>query len=1137
MSDVGPDGTEPARAPLFGGNDPLFGPAAPPSPAFKPPGNNSSKLPPPPIPRTTALDRIQRPDSDSHRDIAADNGWFFIDLDDPNVVINQEASDLMRAQTARDFNAIPVSIEKRVLLVAVADPDDNTKTERLRPLVPGYTMRFGYANPNAIRRYIERVYSASGEAAAVARAEEARRRSAVGASEEGGDLGRVASATESAAAQMLRLTIEEALRSNASDIHFEPTEYDLDVRIRVDGHLRSINRYPVNMAGTLMRKIKVDAGMRADNFLVPDSGVLRYTPKDGGAIVDIRVEISPTAWGPGGVMRLQQNIWRELSGIGFSGHNEPRIRNALAQPDGILLATGPTGSGKMLQLSTTIPTPIGNTTMGELRRGDWVLGRDGKPCQVTGLSPIVETPNLYRVTFSDGQTVLADHDHQWLVSDHHGRSVPRTRKRLVAIERHNRVHGDADGLDRLARRLDPQDHMTAIELHDMVVGAGLDSEYPSPYTVTDALSVTDCARRFGTRPHSRTDTTVRNQKVTVYPTRDILASIASGRSAHAGHAAALLEQDVPALAGCVEIGSWFGKKKSDLAYDQVARLGLDGLLTTTRSVYERQYNGNLRVVEYPAAEAVTLLATRLRQRFSDAPSSVASLHRLTTGEMLSRGIRLTQGHANFSVPVTSALDLPHADLPVDPYIMGAWLGDGSSGSTIMTQGTTEACQDPVTGETDQAFLMSQFSVQYESAAANHRPDKHFKVLGTFKADLRTAGVWQNKHIPITYLRASAAQRLALLQGLMDTDGTVDVNGNCELSLSDRTLVTDALNLVRSLGIKASISWDRPAGYRDENGDLVECKDRHRIHFTTNQPVFRLPRKLARLPGTVRETQGWLYITDIEPVPADDPDYGPARCISVDSPDHTYLCGDGYVVTSNSTLMYSLVRERIDPTTKIITLENPIEYKVPRGVEQLAVNFEQGMTFSTGLRSILRRDPNVVLVGEIRDRETAETAIDAAMTGHLLLSTLHTNDAPGIVPRLLRMGIEPFLLSSSLLGAVGQRLIRKLCPKCKVPEPFTPDQAIELGLDPELAPKNVFDAHPGGCDACREGWIGRLPIHEVMLVGDELIEAIADNAAQARILQLAREGGMTTMREDGYEKVRNGLTSIPEVISSTRTTLV
>ena len=574
----------PAQRPLFGG-DPLFGPSptgAGSAPVFKPVTGDTP--PPPPVPRSTALDKIYRPESESHRAIAAEKGWYFIDLDDPDFVVDTEASDLMKAQTARNFNAIPVAIEGRKVLVAVDDPADVTKSEELRPFLTGYTMRLGYANPHAIRRYIERVYSASGEAAAIARSEEARRRAAAAASEDGGDLGRVQSGQESSVAQMLRLTIEQALRENASDIHFEPTEFDLDTRIRVDGHLRSINRYPKSMARTLMTKIKVDAGMRSDNFLVPDSGVLRYTPRGGGAVVDIRVEISPTAWGAGAVMRLQQNIWRELSGIGFSGHNEPRIRRALAQPNGILLATGPTGSGK------------------------------------------------------------------------------------------------------------------------------------------------------------------------------------------------------------------------------------------------------------------------------------------------------------------------------------------------------------------------------------------------------------------------------------------------------------------------------------------------------------------------------------------------------------------------STLMYSLVRERIRPETKIITLENPVEYKVPEGVEQLAVNFEQGMTFATGLRSILRRDPDVVLVGEIRDTETAETAVDAAMTGHLVLSTLHTNDAPGVVPRLLRMGIEPFLLSSSLLGVVGQRLVRKLCPKCREGREFTPDQAVDLGFDPDTAPKHVFEANPEGCDACREGWIGRLPIHEVMLVSNDLIEAIADNAPQVEILRLSRAAGMTTMREDGYDKVRNGLTSIDEVVHSTRAEL-
>ena len=230
-------------------------------------------------------------------------------------------------------------------------------------------------------------------------------------------------------------------------------------------------------------------------------------------------------------------------------------------------------------------------------------------------------------------------------------------------------------------------------------------------------------------------------------------------------------------------------------------------------------------------------------------------------------------------------------------------------------------------------------------------------------------------------------------------------------------------------------------------------------------------------------------------------------------------------SGKTTTLYSAVGERIDPDTKIITLENPIEFKIPNGVTQMSVNDDQGMTFTRGLRSIVRQDPDVVLIGEIRDQETAETAVDAAMTGHLVFSTLHTNDAIGAVPRMTRLGIEPFLLSSSLLAVIGQRLVRRLCVTCK--EPY------EDTIDGKKA--DVFRPNLEGCLDCFGGFKGRVPIHEVLLVDNAFSELVAENGGQAQLLAAARDGGMTTMREDGYFKVLEGVTSISEINANTRST--
>lgn len=239
-------------------------------------------------------------------------------------------------------------------------------------------------------------------------------------------------------------------------------------------------------------------------------------------------------------------------------------------------------------------------------------------------------------------------------------------------------------------------------------------------------------------------------------------------------------------------------------------------------------------------------------------------------------------------------------------------------------------------------------------------------------------------------------------------------------------------------------------------------------------------------------------------------------------------------SGKTTTLYSSVGEKIHPQVKIITLENPVEYKIPSGVTQISVNNDAGMTFAAGLRSILRQDPDVVLVGEIRDQETAETAVDGAMTGHLVFSTLHTNDAAGVIPRLQRLGIDPFLLSSALLGVIGQRLVRKLCAACKVEVVPTREYLIENGFGHEPVPTQpIFEPKPGGCLSCMEGFSGRVPIHEVLIVDEELQKLISDNADVFEITRAAVEGGMTSMRVDGYEKALLGITSLNEVNVNTR----
>jgi len=214
---------------------------------------------------------------------------------------------------------------------------------------------------------------------------------------------------------------------------------------------------------------------------------------------------------------------------------------------------------------------------------------------------------------------------------------------------------------------------------------------------------------------------------------------------------------------------------------------------------------------------------------------------------------------------------------------------------------------------------------------------------------------------------------------------------------------------------------------------------------------------------------------------------------------------------------------------IITVEDPVEYRLP-GVNQVQTNPKAGLTFASALRSILRSDPDIVLIGEIRDRETAQIATEAALTGHLVLSTLHTNDAPSALTRLVEMGIEPFLVASALDSVLAQRLARKLCPRCK--EEYKPTveelKHAKFPFDESGELPTLFK--PAGCTACgHTGYKGRMAIHEVMTITEEIERLVAENASSEEMGRVARSQGMKTLRDDGMAKVLTGATSIEEIL--------
>ncbi|MDD4290221.1 MAG: GspE/PulE family protein, partial [Patescibacteria group bacterium] len=259
--------------------------------------------------------------------------------------------------------------------------------------------------------------------------------------------------------------------------------------------------------------------------------------------------------------------------------------------------------------------------------------------------------------------------------------------------------------------------------------------------------------------------------------------------------------------------------------------------------------------------------------------------------------------------------------------------------------------------------------------------------------------------------------------------------------------------------------------------------------------------------------------------------------------------NGMIITTGptgsgkTTTLYAILTKLNSPKKKIITLEDPIEYKL-QGINQSQIDKNIDYSFAMGLRSVLRQDPDVVMVGEIRDLETADISINAALTGHLVISTLHTNSASGAIPRFLAMGVKPFLLSPALNAIIGQRLVRKLCPYCKEEQKLDNTKTTEVlnilnqipvnsgsKLDKEEL-DNLKFYKSRGCDKCHGlGYKGRIGIYEILIMSKEIEEVVLNNKVSEYIIQdLAQKNGMVTMIQDGLLKAKDGITSIEEVFS-------
>jgi type II secretory ATPase GspE/PulE/Tfp pilus assembly ATPase PilB-like protein len=409
--------------------------------------------------------------------------------------------------------------------------------------------------------------------------------------------------------------------------------------------------------------------------------------------------------------------------------------------------------------------------------------------------------------------------------------------------------------------------------------------------------------------------------------------------------------------------------------------------------------------------------------------------------------------------------------------------EGMAGSIQIGGQTVDV--EGVAGEVGDAPIIKLVTMMLVEAYNSRTSDIHVEPLEKrLRIRFRIDGVLHEMQNPPKKLQAAIVSRLKIMTGTMSIaekrlpqDGRIQVKmGKKSLDLRVSTIPTaHGESVVMRILDKSSLSLGLPQlGFLSDDQETFE--------------------KLLRLPD------GILLVT------------GPT--------------GSG-----KTTTLYACLNYINKPDRKLITVEDPVEYQMS-GINQVQVNAEVGMTFPAALRAMLRQAPNIIMVGEIRDPETANIAINAALTGHLVFSTLHTNDAPSAIARLVDIGVQPFLVSSAVRAMIAQRLVRKVCPNCKAPVELTAAEVKSLGIDPtQLAGATVMQGV--GCEKCKGmGAKGRMGIFEMFVVDDEVRHMVNTRATTVDLRKRAREMGMRTLREDGIRKVLSGMTTAEEVISAT-----
>ncbi|MEO1480519.1 MAG: type II secretion system ATPase GspE [Myxococcota bacterium] len=387
---------------------------------------------------------------------------------------------------------------------------------------------------------------------------------------------------------------------------------------------------------------------------------------------------------------------------------------------------------------------------------------------------------------------------------------------------------------------------------------------------------------------------------------------------------------------------------------------------------------------------------------------------------------------------------------------------------------------------DEAPIIRLVNSLVSQAVKEHASDIHIEpsekeIVVRFRID----GILYEKIRPPKKLHAAITSRVKVQAGLNIAEKRLPQDGRIRIKIAGRDIDIRVATAPTSYGERITMRL------LDRSSILLDLDD---LGFS--------PENYQLMDGLIRRPHGIILVT------------GPT--------------GSG-----KTTTLYACLSKINRPDLNILTIEDPVEYQL-NGISQTQVQPKINLSFAGGLRSFLRHDPDVIMVGEIRDLETAEIAIQAALTGHLVLSTIHTNDAPGAITRLVDMGVEPFLVASSVIGILAQRLVRRLCPHCKKPYEATEEEVRELGLSPDMVGSTPTFWKGEGCNQCLgTGYLGRSGIYELMAPNDEVRQLILQNVDSSTIKKAAMASGMRTLREDGARNVLAGLTSSAEVLRVTQ----